>query len=85
MARIGDDSGTLIVGAVGTLAIASLTLFFSTHRRLFVRTFVPPAECRAALRSLPRGDDFRKPMRTIAGIEFVVAALFALVALWCYR
>jgi hypothetical protein len=83
MACVEERTGILIVGSVGTLAMACLTWFFSARRRLFIRTFVPPAELRAYLRSLPRGDDFRKGLRAIATIEFVVAALFATAALWC--
>jgi hypothetical protein len=83
MACVEDGTGILIVGPVGTLAIACLTWFFSTRRSLFIRTFVPPAEFRAYARSIPRGDDFRKGTRAIALIEFVAAALFALAVLWC--
>jgi hypothetical protein len=84
MACIEDKTGILIVGPVGFFAIACLTWFFSTRRRLFFHTFVPPAELRAYARSIPRGDDFRKGMRAIALIEFVAAALFSFAALWCY-
>lgn len=84
MACIEDETGILIVGPVGFFAVACLTWFFSTRRRLFIRTFVPPPELRAYARSIPGGDDFRKGLRAIALIEFVVATLFALAALWCY-
>ncbi len=84
MACIEDKTGILIVGPVGTFAFAGLTWFFSSRRRLFIRTFVPREELRAHVRSLPRGDDFGKGLRAIAMIEFVMATLFTLAALWCH-
>jgi hypothetical protein len=79
-----DSSTRLpIILPIGFFAIACITLFFSTRRRLFIRTFVPSDELRAWVRSLPRGDDFRKGMRSIAMLQFIVAALLAIAALWC--
>jgi hypothetical protein len=75
-------AGVPIIVPAGFFVIASLTWFFSTHRHLFIRTFVPRADLRAYVRSLPRGDDFRKGMRTIGVIQFIVATLFAIAALW---
>jgi hypothetical protein len=83
MAFVDSSTRLPIIVPIGFLAIACLTWFFSTRRRLFIRAFVPSDELRAWVRSLPRGDDFRKGMRNIAMLQFIVAALFAMVALWC--
>ena len=82
MAFVEVRTGVPIIVPVGFFAIACLTWSFSTRRQLFLRTFVPPDELRACVRSLPRGDDFRKGMRTIAVIQFIMAMLFAIAALW---
>jgi hypothetical protein len=82
MAIVESRDGVPIIVPVGFFVIASPTWFFSAHRRLFIRTCVPRADLRACVRSLPQGDDFRKGMRTIAVIQFIVALLFAIAALW---
>jgi hypothetical protein len=83
MAVVESRASVPIIVPVGFFVIASFTWFFSAHRHLFIRTFVPRADLRACVRSLPRGDDFRKGMRTIAVIQFIMAVLFAIAALWC--
>jgi hypothetical protein len=82
MAFVEGRTGIPFIVPVGFFAIACLTWFFSARRDLFIRTFVPSHELRAWVRSLPRGDDFRKGTRTIAMIQFVVATVFAIAALW---
>jgi hypothetical protein len=82
MAVVESRASLPVIVPVGFFVIASLTWFFSAHRHLFIRTFVPKADLRTYVRSLPRGDDFRKGMRTIAVIQFIVAVLFAIAALW---
>jgi hypothetical protein len=82
MAFAESTAGVPIIVPVGFFVIAALTWFFSAHRQLFIRTFVPRANLRAYVCSLPRGDDFRKGMRTIAVIQFIVAMLFTIAALW---
>ncbi|MCA9069494.1 MAG: hypothetical protein KDA84_11245, partial [Planctomycetaceae bacterium] len=66
----------------GFTAIASLTLFFSFQRKLFVRFFVPRDEWKEALRSLPRDPEFGRGMRIVAVLQFAVALVFGLVSLW---
>jgi hypothetical protein len=83
MAFVDSNTRLPIIVPFGFFAIACLTWFFSTRRRLFIRTFVPSEELRACVRSLPRGDDFRKGMQSIARLQLIVAALFAILALWC--
>ena len=66
----------------GFSAIAALTYFFSSRRRLFVRVFVPPEELRSVLRGLPRDPEFKRSMRTISLLQFAFASVFGLVGLW---
>ena len=82
MAFFESRAGVPIIVPAGFFVIASLTWFFSAHRHLFIRIFVPRPDLRVYVRSLPRGDDFRKGMRTIAVIQFIMAMLFAVAALW---
>jgi hypothetical protein len=82
MAFVEGRTGIPLIVPAGFFAIACLTWFFSARRDLFIRTFLPSDELQTCVRSLPRGDDFRKGMRTIAVIQFVVAMLFAIAALW---
>lgn len=61
--------------------ISSLTWFFSSRRRLFIRTFVPPDELRNAVRGMRDEDLFRQGMRFIAMLQFGVTFLILLVTL----
>ena len=72
------------MGFFGCAAIASLTWFFSSRPRLFVRVFVPRDELFEAGRRILRCGDFRRGMRLMALIQFSVACVFGLVWLW-YR
>ena len=73
----------LIVGSVGTFALAGLTWFFSSRRLLFIRTFAPLKKIHALDGTLPQDASFRTGMRVIARVEFLVATLFAFAVLWC--
>ena len=66
----------------GFSAVATSTLFFSYHRKLFIRVFVPREECREAIRTLPKNPDFRRGMHVIAVLQYSVAALFGILKLW---
>jgi hypothetical protein len=69
---------------VGFSLVASLTWFFSNRPRLFVRVFVPRDELRGAVRGILRDPNFGRGMRFIALLQFAVAAVFGLVALWLW-
>lgn len=65
-------------------AIAGLSWFFSYRPRLFVRVFVPREELRTAVRGILRDPNFGRGMRTIALLQFGVAAVFGLVGMWLW-
>ena len=64
--------------------IASLTWFFSSRPRLFIRVFVPADERRDAIHGILRNPHFCKGMRFIAYLQFSVASVFGLIALWLW-
>ena len=64
----------LIIGAVA-YTIPSLTWYFSTRRKLFIRVFVPKDELKVALRGLPDDVQFRRSFRTCALLQLVVATV----------
>ena len=57
---------------VGFLGIASLTWFFSTRRKCFVRVFVPRDEWRNVVRHLPPELEWRRAMRWMALLQAIV-------------
>jgi hypothetical protein len=71
----------LIVGAVGTFALAGLTWFFSSRRH--IKAFDSYEEIRALDDSLPRDVSPKTWLRPIAKVAFLVATLLALTVLWC--
>ena len=73
-----------MLGFAGIAAIAWLTWFFSFHPRLFVRVFVPREEWRDAIPAMLRDPSFCRGMRQMALLQFGVAAIFGLVAVWLW-
>ena len=69
---------------IGFSMIAMMTWFFSSRPRLFIKTFVPKEEYRHAVRSFLRNPDFGKGMRSMACLQFAVAVLFGIVAIWSW-
>ncbi|MCC7421165.1 MAG: hypothetical protein IT428_12855 [Planctomycetaceae bacterium] len=69
----------ILLGA-GFIAISCATLFFARHRRLFLRTFVPPDELRAAVRAMPRGIDFARGMRLRGLLQATIGLLLLVIA-----
>ena len=81
MSQLENATGMVCAG-VAFLGIAGLTWFFSSRRDLFVRFFgMGDADID---QSVPRGDDFRTSMRTIAKLQLAVAAVVELVGLWLW-
>jgi hypothetical protein len=68
------------LAAVGFAMVASLTWFFSSRPRLFIRIFVPRDNLRDAVRGFLREPNSRRGMRTIAMLQFGVAILILLGA-----
>ena len=67
----------------GFFLIGCLTWFFCCRRQTFLRLFVPADELRAACRSIPRGDEFRRGMRSMAMLQMglgVVIVIFVWIA-----
>jgi hypothetical protein len=65
----------LLFASIGFTAVAAMTLFFSSRRRLFIRIFARADELREISRGMPRDDSFRSGMRFVALLQFVVAAV----------
>ena len=80
---MSQNASALFLGAMGFTSVAALTLFFSSRRKLFIRTFVPADELRDAVRGL-RAPSFRSGMRLMAAIQFAVSACIwiAFVIVW---
>jgi hypothetical protein len=70
------------IAFVGFSSIAALTWFFSYRPRLFVRVFVPRDDLRGAIHGILRDPNFGRCMRFMALLQFSVAALFGVIALW---
>jgi hypothetical protein len=70
------------VGFIAFASIAAGTWFFSYRRRLFLRIFATKEDLRAVMRNLPRDPQFGQSMRAMALLQFAIAAIFGLVALW---
>ena len=79
-----SNAQTLAFSFVGFTVIASMTLFFSSHPRLFIKVFVPPEEYRNAIRSFVRDPNFCKGMRFMARLQFAVGALIGMTAIWIW-
>lgn len=79
----GTETGFIFGG--GAFLIGCVTWFFSTRRRAFIRTFVPRGQLRQSCRSLARGDEFRRGMRTIAVLQMAAGIVAALIALAAWR
>jgi|GEM_PF-1977642 len=67
---------------LGFSCIAGLTWFFSNRPRLFVRTFVPREHWREVWRQIRSEPNFSRGMRVVALLQFCVAVIIGLVALW---
>ncbi|OWK38515.1 hypothetical protein [Fimbriiglobus ruber] len=72
----------LLLVFVGFTTVAGLTWFFSSRPRLFVRVFVPREELFRAGRRILRRTEFRRGMLLMAELQFGVACVIGLVALW---
>jgi hypothetical protein len=70
-----------LFAALCFLAIPCGTWFFSYHRRLFIRVFVPREEWREAVRSILRESNYGRGMRRMAVLQFVLAALVIVIML----
>jgi hypothetical protein len=77
-----DDHLTLALATLASYCIASLTWFFSSRPRLFVRVFVPADELRYAVRGILRDPGFGRSMRIIAAVQATAATLVGLFAAW---
>jgi hypothetical protein len=78
------DAGNLSLASFGFSAIAGMTWFFSSRRRLFVRVFTPREELRQVAGGILRDPNYQRGMRIIALLQFAVGALFGLAALWSW-
>lgn len=81
MPPMSDNILMGLIAASGFFVIGCLSWFFSSRRKFFIRTFVPPDELRKALRSIPRDKSFGQGLRFIALLQMAVGVLFALIAL----
>ena len=63
----------LLFASIGFTSIALLTLFFSTRRKLFTRTFVPPDELQDFVRGQRNNPDFGRGMKTIGYLQLLLA------------
>jgi hypothetical protein len=70
-----------LVAFIGFFFVSSLTWFFSSRRKSFIRTFVPPDELRNAVRGMRDEKQFRQGMRTISLLQFGVTFAILLVTL----
>ena len=70
------------IAFLGFSFIAALTWFLSHRPRSFVRVFVPRDDLRGAIRGILRDPNFGPGMRFMALLQFSVAAIFGLIALW---
>ena len=61
--------------------VASMTLFFSSRPRLFVRYFVPREEWRGAVRAFVRNKEYTPGMRAMALLQFGFSAVFGAIGL----
>lgn len=69
-----DIAPGLFLTSVGFILIGCLTRFFSTRRRAFIRTFVPPDE-REAIKRILRDQHYTQGMRFIAYLQIVLGIL----------
>ena len=63
----------------GFASVASATLFFSYHPRLFLRVFVPREELRRVARIMLRNPRSFAAMRFIAALQFAAAVVVSVV------
>ena len=68
-----QTASILLFSSLGFTSIALLTLFFSTRRKLFIRTFVPSDDLREFLRGQRQNPDFGRGMRTIAYLQLLIS------------
>ena len=66
----------------GFASVAGMTFFFSSRPRAFIRTFVPCDEYRDVVRPMLRDPNFCRGMRRMAYLQFGVAAIIGMIALW---
>ena len=70
-----ENTAALLFAAIGFTMVAAVTLFFSSRRRLFIRTFARPEELRDVILGMPRDNaTFRRGMRSMALLQFSLAA-----------
>lgn len=79
---IVDDRFVLALATLAFYCVASLTWYFSSRPRLFIRVFVPAGELRRAARGILRDPQFGRGMRIIAALQAAVATLIGLFAAW---
>ena len=75
---MSENIKTCFIASGGFAVIASLTWFFSSRPRLFIRVFVPADELPRAARTILRDPTFVRGMRSMAFLQYGVAALFFL-------
>jgi hypothetical protein len=73
VSRNPEAAATGILVTVMFSVVASLTWFFASRPRLFVRVFVPEEELRGAIRNCVRNPSFEPSMRTMSKLQFAVA------------
>lgn len=68
-----------IVGFFALLSVPAIMWFYSYHPRLFIRTFVPRDELRAAIPGILRDPNFGRGM---ALLQFGVAVVIGVIGSW---
>lgn len=76
-----DNIQTGFIAAGAFFVIGCLTWFFSSRRKTFIHTFVPPGELRDVSRSIPRNQSFSQGMRLIALVQIAVGLIVGFIAL----
>ena len=71
-----ETASAMLFASFGFTAVAMLTWFFSTRRRLFIRVFAPADNLREVVRELRKSPDFTKGLRMMAILQFIVAGCF---------
>ena len=76
----------LALSATLFLSVPILTYFFATRRALFIRIFAPKRRREEIEKQLPQGDQFRKGMRIMAGLQLLIPlAMYIGAIVWWYR
>jgi hypothetical protein len=79
------QQGLIASGIV--IAIGCVSVFFSTRRKAFIRTFSRPGELRAVVRAIPRDSKYKTGMRFIGFAQIGLGIVIGFVSLsfWLWR